>query len=86
MASTAIVVRQSAFCRRSVLLFFDNFDDFAAFIFSAARADAVRAAWAHGSWGTRRAPSGQRIVSAARGSAALGMTSFWIGHDSSYLI
>ena len=47
-------------------LFFDNFDDFAAFIFSAARAHAVRQLGfvAAGALGQNRA--GQRIVSAAQ--------------------
>src|SRR5258708_22367111 len=61
-------------------LFFDYFYDFAALIFSAARAHPVRQFGfvATGALGEHRA--GQRIVGAARRGAALGMTSFWIGH------
>jgi hypothetical protein len=65
---------------RDVELLFSDFDDFAAFIFSAVRANAMGqfGLVAIGALG-QNGPA-QRVVRAAGGGAALGVTSFWIRH------
>src|SRR5579862_2553706 len=78
MASTAMVVIGS----RSSLLFGD-LDYFPALVFSAMRAYAVRDLGLVAARTLRQNRSAERIVRAARRSAAFGMTSFWIRHGSS---
>src|SRR5690348_5536332 len=62
-------------------LFFRNFDDFAALVTSAMRAGAVRQLGLVAVGTLRAARGAQRIVSAARGGAPLGVSSFWIWHS-----
>jgi hypothetical protein len=77
MASTAIVVIEGE------SLLFGDFDDLAAFILAAVRANAVGNLGfvAIGTLGENRA--GQRVVRPAGGGTALGMTSFWVRHRDS---
>src|SRR5579863_2556883 len=83
MASTAMVSIEGQGIGNGGRLFFGDFDHFAALVFAAMRTHAMRDLGFMAVGALGHDGGTQRIVGPAGRGAALGMSSFWIGHGLS---